>query len=303
MKKFFIFISIFILTIFVGENKDLINFKLAFLNKEFKYIRYDDWLNYNNTKLNLKNLNNNKLLINIESKNLNYIKNEFEGIKFELEPSGNIKFYFVCNKNYIQKIIKNNLTNKDKEINYFIGHDQNNNKKLKLISSWSTHNNSNFTDNKDNIIINSDNPGYGSHIWNSFQHDEENILVLNFKGKIEKTQVPNKFFVWIGDHYGDQDRKRIKIHLEDEFNDYFLFHNNKFKYKDKIRYLGFDNIPNAENKIYIKDLELIKFNLKDSMNYIKLSENFIFKNKLNILVIEFKNLGKNKKTFKLGNYI
>ena len=43
MKKFFIFISIFILTIFVGENKDLINFKLAFLNKEFKYIRYDDW--------------------------------------------------------------------------------------------------------------------------------------------------------------------------------------------------------------------------------------------------------------------
>ena len=58
MKKFFIFISIFILTIFVGENKDLINFKLAFLNEEFKYIRYDDWLNYNNTKLNLKNLSN-----------------------------------------------------------------------------------------------------------------------------------------------------------------------------------------------------------------------------------------------------
>ena len=54
MKKFFTFISIFILTIFVGENKDLINYKLAFLNKEFKYIRYDDWLNYNNTKLNVK---------------------------------------------------------------------------------------------------------------------------------------------------------------------------------------------------------------------------------------------------------
>ena len=28
MKKFFTFISIFILTIFVGENKDLINYKL-----------------------------------------------------------------------------------------------------------------------------------------------------------------------------------------------------------------------------------------------------------------------------------
>ena len=39
------------------------------------------------------------------------------------------------------------------------------------------------------------------------------------------------------------------------------------------------------------------------MNYIKLSENFIFKNELNVLVIEFKNLGKNKKTFKLENYI
>ena len=71
MKKFFTFISIFILTIFVGENKDLINYKLAFLNKEFKYIRYDDWLNYNNTKLNVKKYNNDKLLINIESKNLN----------------------------------------------------------------------------------------------------------------------------------------------------------------------------------------------------------------------------------------
>ena len=68
MKKIFYFYKYFYTDNICWENKDLINFKLAFLNKEFKYIRYDDWLNYNNTKLNLKNLNNNKLLINIESK-------------------------------------------------------------------------------------------------------------------------------------------------------------------------------------------------------------------------------------------
>ena len=154
MKNFLFYISIFILTIYVGEKKEFINSKLSFFNKEFKYIRHDDWLNYNNTKLNLKNFNNDKLLINIKSKKLNYIKNEFEEIKFELKPTGNIKFYFFCNMDYLQKIIKKNIINKNKEISYFIGSIENNIKEVKLTSNWSKHKDSNFTNNGNEIIIN-----------------------------------------------------------------------------------------------------------------------------------------------------
>lgn len=302
MKNFLFYISIFILTIYVGEKKEFINSKLSFFNKEFQYIRHDDWLNYNNTKLNLKNFNNDKLLINIKSKNLNYIKNEFEEIKFELKPAGNIKFYFFCNKDYLQKIIKKNIINKTKEINYFMGSIENNIKEVKLTSNWSTHNDSNFTNYDNEIIINYDNPGYGSHIWNSFRHKENDILVLNFKAKIGKDDIKNSFFFWIGDHYG-YDRKRLTKPLKDKFNEYYFFHNSKFKHSNKTKYLGFDSLMFVENKIYIKDLKLNKLNLNNEINLIKLSDNYVINKKFNILVVEFKNLGNKKKTFNLGSSI
>ena len=299
MKKFFIFISIFILTIFIGENKDSINFKLAFLNKEFKYIRYDDWLNYNNTKLNVKKYNKDKLLINIKSKNLNFIENEFEEVKFELQPKGNIKFYFLCNRNYLKKIIDEKILDKNKEITYLLGSTENNIKETIINKNWLTHNNSNFENIKNEITINYDNPGYSSHIHNFFEHDSQSFLVLNFKAKIEKNQN-NNFFTWIGDHYRS-DRKRMKQILSQNYNEYYLFHNNKFFSSNKKKFVGFDFRSKTKNIIYLKDLKLNKIDIKRKLAFTKLTRENLSNENFFILVIEFKNLGKNDKIFNLIN--
>ena len=301
MKKIFIYIGIFILTILVGEKKEIINNKLSFLNKEFKYVRYDDWLNYNNTKLNVKKYNSDKLLINIKSKNLSFIKNEFEEVKFELLPEGNIKFYFLCNKSYLQQVIEKNISNKNEEINYFIGSAKNDVKEIITNSKWFTHNDSNFEHNKDEIRIIYDNPGYSSHVHTFFDHDNKSFLVLNFKAKLKKKQN-NNFFSWIGDSYGS-DRKRLKETIGQEFNEYYLFHNSKFFSPDKKKFFGFDFRSQFENIIYIKDLKLNRLNINKKINLIKLTDKNLSNKNFYILVIEFKNLDKNNKTFKFSNPI
>ena len=121
MKYIYSFFLI-ILICYIGEQKDSINNKLPLKDKTFNYLRYDDWVKYNNNYLTLKKINEGKLLIKIENQNLNYIYNGIDDLKFKLNPNGKIKFYFLINQdinlNQVMREIGQGLN--DNEIKFYV---------------------------------------------------------------------------------------------------------------------------------------------------------------------------------------
>lgn len=293
---------IIILICFVGEQKDLINSKLPLKDKTFNYLRYDDWIKYNNNYLTLKKINEGKLLIKIENQNLNYIYNGIDDIKFKLKPNGKVKFYFLINQdinlNQVMTEISQGLN--DNEIKFFVAKTEKIKKKIDL-SDWKSHVNSKFEGTKTDFVI-YQTPIYGAYLHNTFKDQRNNnYFILNFKAKLGDTNN-SRIMAWIGDSYGSH-RKRTYYKLENNFKEFSYFHNGIFLFKNPKRYVGFDALLyGIDDTVHIKDLEINSINVSKNFDLKEIRRDDDISGLFDIFAIEFINMKDKNKKFNLTNF-